>query len=431
MESNVKNIMEVLQIHENNAREHLNNGNTKEAKDILTKLIKDNPNNSYHHYLLGKAHEIDGGDLSRICYHFVKAKKLQHSYPYFQKCSKYYKKTAIKDICQKQNISILAIDGGGAKGIIPSIILEKIEEELRKTNENARIQDLFDVFSGTSVGGIASVVLTATDEITGEFLYDAKTISKLMIDHIGDIFNKHSHFYNIFKEKYTRTGLENVLKNYLKDSNLDNPSKALFVTSFNETKGKVHLFSNLTEDPLKLAVQLKDIAEATSAAPSYFPPKEINGEKYLDGGLTENNPSMATIAHLTNLCGLEVLSKIKILSLSTGITPKTYDIRLSVSNITQIPEFIELVMTANQTSDTKKITQFLKGNYIRINPKIAHDHEQMDDKSEANIHYLEEIAANTMKLTNNSNSSLDESIVKWTSVKVAALRDPPSLKLPH
>ena len=50
-------------------------------------------------------------------------------------------------------ITILSIDGGGIRGIIPAKILEFLESELQKLDgEVARIADYFDVIAGTSTG---------------------------------------------------------------------------------------------------------------------------------------------------------------------------------------------------------------------------------------------------------------------------------------
>ena len=51
--------------------------------------------------------------------------------------------------------NVLSIDGGGIRGIIPAMILAKIEE---KTGEN--ISCLFDLIVGTSTGGILALGLT-------------------------------------------------------------------------------------------------------------------------------------------------------------------------------------------------------------------------------------------------------------------------------
>ncbi|KAF4376754.1 hypothetical protein F8388_025625 [Cannabis sativa] len=57
-------------------------------------------------------------------------------------------------------ITVLSIDGGGIRGIIPAIILTFLEKQLQRLegDENARIGDYFDVISGTSTGGLITAI---------------------------------------------------------------------------------------------------------------------------------------------------------------------------------------------------------------------------------------------------------------------------------
>ncbi|KAL6193151.1 hypothetical protein ACLB2K_034235 [Fragaria x ananassa] len=62
-------------------------------------------------------------------------------------------------------ITVLSIDGGGIKGIIPGTLLSFLDSELQKLDgENARLADYFDVIAGTSTGGLVTAMLTAPNE---------------------------------------------------------------------------------------------------------------------------------------------------------------------------------------------------------------------------------------------------------------------------
>ncbi|CAL9228232.1 unnamed protein product [Arabidopsis halleri] len=61
-----------------------------------------------------------------------------------------------------QLVTILSIDGGGIRGIIPCTILAYLESQLQELDgEEARLVDYFDVISGTSTGGLIVAMLTA------------------------------------------------------------------------------------------------------------------------------------------------------------------------------------------------------------------------------------------------------------------------------
>ena len=55
-----------------------------------------------------------------------------------------------------RTVRILSIDGGGIRGVIPAVILEKIEAMTGQP-----IATLFDLVAGTSIGGILAAALTA------------------------------------------------------------------------------------------------------------------------------------------------------------------------------------------------------------------------------------------------------------------------------
>jgi uncharacterized protein len=59
---------------------------------------------------------------------------------------------------------ILAIDGGGIRGIIPVMILQEIERILSGMGYSGGAASLFDLFAGTSTGGLISLALASPAE---------------------------------------------------------------------------------------------------------------------------------------------------------------------------------------------------------------------------------------------------------------------------
>lgn len=88
---------------------------------------------------------------------------------------------------------ILCIDGGGIRGIIPAMILKKIENETGK-----RVYELFDLVVGTSTGGLIVLMLAKPKsklqhdqcQLTSEF--EAKDLVKLYKEEGSNIFTKNS-----------------------------------------------------------------------------------------------------------------------------------------------------------------------------------------------------------------------------------------------
>ena len=89
-----------------------------------------------------------------------------------------------------KKITILSIDGGGIRGIIPCIILRYIEEQIQLLDyHEAKIGDYFDLISGSSTGGLlAAILLYPKEQKTAK--YSIKTAYNLYTKKRSDIFNK-------------------------------------------------------------------------------------------------------------------------------------------------------------------------------------------------------------------------------------------------
>ncbi|XP_021854791.1 patatin-like protein 2 isoform X1 [Spinacia oleracea] len=85
-------------------------------------------------------------------------------------------------------ITVLSIDGGGVRGLIPGTILAFLEDELQKLDgEDARLADYFDVMAGTSTGGLVTAMLAAPNE-NNRPLFAAKDIKEFYLQHCPGIF---------------------------------------------------------------------------------------------------------------------------------------------------------------------------------------------------------------------------------------------------
>jgi len=85
-------------------------------------------------------------------------------------------------------VTILSIDGGGIRGIIPAVVLAFLESELQKFDgEEARLADYFDVIAGTSTGGLVTSMLAAPNK-KNRPLFAAKDIQAFYMNHAPKIF---------------------------------------------------------------------------------------------------------------------------------------------------------------------------------------------------------------------------------------------------
>ncbi|XP_018675147.2 patatin-like protein 2 isoform X2 [Musa acuminata AAA Group] len=85
-------------------------------------------------------------------------------------------------------VTVLSIDGGGVRGLIPATLLAFLESKLQELDgADARIADYFDVIAGTSTGGLVTAMLTAPDKDKRP-LFTAKQIIQFYLDNCPKIF---------------------------------------------------------------------------------------------------------------------------------------------------------------------------------------------------------------------------------------------------
>ncbi|KAM0014209.1 putative patatin-like phospholipase domain, Acyl transferase/acyl hydrolase/lysophospholipase [Helianthus debilis subsp. tardiflorus] len=97
-------------------------------------------------------------------------------------------KSIVQAPTNEKYITVLSIDGGGVRGLIPAVILEFLEAKLQeKDGEDARIADYFDIIAGTSTGGLITAMLTAPNEERRP-LFSAQEIKEFYLQNCPRIF---------------------------------------------------------------------------------------------------------------------------------------------------------------------------------------------------------------------------------------------------
>ncbi|XP_071679852.1 patatin-like protein 2 [Lolium perenne] len=247
-------------------------------------------------------------------------------------------------------VTVLSIDGGGIRGIIPATILAFLEEELKKLDGlDARIADYFDVVAGTSTGGLLTVMLTAPDK-NGRPLFDAKDLAKFYIDESPKIFPQKNSIFSkistalrmVSRPKYNGKYLHSLLRRYLGETRLDRTLTNVVIPTFDIAYLQPTIFSSfqLKHHPANNAL-LSDIAIGTSAAPTFFPAhyfetKDDKGDprsfNLIDGGLAANNPTLCAMSQVSQdiILGDGELfmqnpvnyGKFMVVSIGCGLNPK-------------------------------------------------------------------------------------------------------------
>ncbi len=188
---------------------------------------------------------------------------------------------------------ILAIDGGGLKGIYSAKILDQFEKKF-----NCNLVDYFDLICGTSTGGLIALALSL--RISAEEIVD-------FYDERGKIiFPKMSKVQEIFKQfgwggKHDNKELKKALFEIFGNRKIGESNCLLCIPSFSLTDSRPYIFKydhpegKLSRDNKTKCV---DVALATSAASTYLPIVQLeshDNKQFIDGGVYANNPTLVGI----------------------------------------------------------------------------------------------------------------------------------------
>jgi hypothetical protein len=213
---------------------------------------------------------------------------------------------------------ILALDGGGLRGILSLAILQKVEDLLRQRHRagaDFRLSDYFDLIAGTSTGAIIAAALALG--------WSVEEIRKTYMDLGKQVFKKSYVKLGIFRAKYDDDQLIAQLKKVFGPQTvLGGPelkTGLLVMTKRidtgspwpigNNPQGKY--FSTRAKGVVgNSEYPLWQVVRASTAAPAYFDPERIiiartpgakaaTGE-FIDGGVSPfNNPSLMALMYAT------------------------------------------------------------------------------------------------------------------------------------
>ncbi|KAJ7947415.1 Patatin [Quillaja saponaria] len=169
-------------------------------------------------------------------------------------------------------ITVLSIDGGGIRGIIPSVILAFLESKLQEIDgSDARIADYFDIVGGTSTGGLMATMLTAPNDQQRP-LFAANELVPFYINESPKIFPQ-DQVPPTTGPKYDGKYLRELTASLLGDLTVKQTVTNVLLPSYDILIFQPVVFTTdeAKQNPSKDA-KLSDICIATSAAPTILPP---------------------------------------------------------------------------------------------------------------------------------------------------------------
>lgn len=234
---------------------------------------------------------------------------------------------------------MLALDGGGIRGMITVEILAKIEQDLRSAlgaKDSFVLADYFDYIGGTSTGAIIATCLSLG--------WPVAKVRTFYLNSGQEMFDK-AALWRRHKEKFDNENLEQLLKAQFADANgvpltfgSDQVRTLLMMVMRNATTDSPWPISNnpaaryndRARGDCNLNFPLWQLVRASTAAPTYFPPETIQvGQRsfiFVDGGVTTyNNPTFQMFLMATaspyRLSWPAGKDKMLIVSIGTGTSP--------------------------------------------------------------------------------------------------------------
>jgi len=199
---------------------------------------------------------------------------------------------------------LLAIDGGGIRGIIALEVLQEIEDLLKAQSKKAefRLSHYFDYIAGTSTGGVIAAglsigmsvgeLLKFYQEIGAQMFVKANLLKRLrykyedepIADQLRAVFGKDTNLGS--------DSLQTLLLLVMRNASTDSPWPI--------SNNPYAKYNDTSRGDCNLRFPLWQLVRASTAAPTYFPPEVLvvpnNGKErefiFVDGGVTMyNNPA--------------------------------------------------------------------------------------------------------------------------------------------
>jgi len=205
-------------------------------------------------------------------------------------------------------------------GVLPQRVLDAIDAYGPKVFERKRLPNLRRALFGT--------------------LYDKDNLARAVDDCLGD---------------KARTTLAEV-------------GRGLIVPAIDWVGGRVEIYKSAYFGKAHAAnVTLQEVCLATSAAPTYFDPSEVNGAPMLDGGLAANNPDSLALLEVVRRLP-RVLSRVEMLSIGTAgaqkvRTPET----ASRSGLGWAPDLATFMIDVQESAAAAQAAGLLGDRYLRVN----------------------------------------------------------------
>lgn len=269
---------------------------------------------------------------------------------------------------------VLAIDGGGVRGVLPASFLATVEEQI-----NGSVVDYFDLVVGTSTGGIIALGLGAG--------LPAADIRDFYLERGPRIFPGNRlirRARGLATAKYDQMQLKTELDDVFGEKRIGESKTRLVIPSMDVNTGKVHLWKTahsprFVQDYLRPMVEA---AMATSAAPTFFRAFLTEaGIPLVDGGVFANNPAGLAAVEAVGVLGWP-REEVAILSLGCGTEALNVHTRSWWRSglVGYAPKIVDVFMTAQSDASCGSAIHLIgdRNNFYRVSPVLPANRYGLD-----------------------------------------------------
>ncbi len=212
--------------------------------------------------------------------------------------------------------------------------------------------------------------------------------------------------FGLCNEKYPSDNIEGILKKYFGDCQLKDALTEILVTSYEIECRSPYFFKRSkakAEDTSAMRNHLlRDVARATSAAPTYFEPAKVcslgkseSKERHLiDGGVFANNPALCAYAEAVSF--KKSPNEMLLVSLGTGISTKSikYAKAKNWGKVSWINPVLSIMMDGVADAVDYQLKQMLRPDqYYHFNIHLQEaTNDDLDAVDQANINALKDEA---------------------------------------
>ena len=316
------------------------------------------------------------------------------------------------DSIPKDSIFLLSLDGGGVKGLITSQTLIALEARMKQLQPDCSpVQSYFDYIAGTSVGAIIALALS-----------HAKTSPRLarsICFKFAEDVLKHTP---TFPSESMETSLKETFGIDLKITDSNTPRSIVTTVLGDMNPPILELIRNYGEtgegESRSQDWRVWEAARASSAAPVYFHPFN---ERYIDGGVMANNPTLDAMTEIFQQGKREGKNARLglVFSIGTGEPPseKLGDVGVAVprlktilhdvfhigQTISGLVNLIKQFITQSTQSNGQEVIRAeswcatMNTPYVRLSPPLSKNFDLAESRKEAIVQFMYEAHSYILK----------------------------------